>query len=156
VRVHVVDERRRKLGGAADAGEYAVARGAAAHRPDRDDGQRQPRPRRVHERRGYPVWTARGERDLALRLRRDRQPLRRGHVRPQSRALDRRRSMRRQTLIRLVVALGLIAGATVGALLLGTRGGATPPPAKLTKVLADPFADAVGYHGSAEEPSIYA
>ena len=65
--------------------------------------------------------------------------------------------MRRQTLVRLVAAFGLLAAATVGALLLGTRGSASPKAGiKLSKVLEDPFADAVGYHGSAEEPSIYA
>ena len=41
-------------------------------------------------------------------------------------------------------------------LVFGALGGAAPPPVPLHKVLADPFEDGQGYHGSAEEPSIIA
>ena len=38
---------------------------------------------------------------------------------------------------------------------MGSPGGAAAAPS-LTKVLQDPFADGIGYHASAEEPSIIA
>ncbi len=57
---------------------------------------------------------------------------------------------------RLAAVLAVLAAAVALPLVLGALGGAAPPPVPLVKVLADPFEDGLGYHGSAEEPSIFA
>ena len=66
-----------------------------------------------------------------------------------------RKRLRLRIALKLGAGLTLLAALAVAALVLGSAGGATSSP-PLQKVLKDPFADAVGYHGSAEEPSIIA
>ena len=40
--------------------------------------------------------------------------------------------------------------------MLGASAGSAPPPVPLRTCYEDPFEDGLGYHGSAEEPSIFA
>jgi hypothetical protein len=56
---------------------------------------------------------------------------------------------------RVGAAVAVLAGLAVTALVMGSAGGAAQAP-NLTRVLKDPFADGIGYHASAEEPSIIA
>ncbi len=68
----------------------------------------------------------------------------------------RRKSVNVRVSTRLAAVLAVLAAAVTLPLVLGAIGGAAPPPVPLVKVLADPFEDGLGYHGSAEEPSIFA
>jgi len=70
--------------------------------------------------------------------------------------LPRRKRVNTRVWLRLSSALALLAAAVTIPLVLGAIGGAAPAPFPLTKVLPDPFEDGLGYHASAEEPSIFA
>ena len=64
--------------------------------------------------------------------------------------------LRHTKWLRLGSVGAVIAIAVTLPLVLGGIVGAAPPTVSLTKVLEDPFEDGLGYHGSAEEPSIIA